>query len=117
MVAFRSIQPETLEVQRFWGGTNFGLGLTQLCGCGGVYADRQGLLYVSDTPNHRILLYNTTAGSITLLIGTNGIFGSQSNQLNNPCAIYVNENNTVFVHDSFNKYVFDRFAKARKFLS
>jgi hypothetical protein len=87
------------------GGTNCGTGLTQLCGCGGIYADRQGLLYISDTPNHRVLLYDVTAGSVTVLIGTNGIPGSWSNQLSNPRTIFVNENNTVFVYDSSNTYV------------
>lgn len=75
------------------------MGLNQLCGCGGIYTDSQGLLYVSDTYNYRILLYNITAGSVMLIAGTNGILGTQADQLSVSGSIYVDENQTVFVVD------------------
>ncbi|CAF1072237.1 unnamed protein product [Rotaria magnacalcarata] len=80
-----------------------GTAFNQLSGCGGIYADRQGSLYISDSNNHRILLYNTTIGALALLAGTNGISGSQADQLNYPRSVYVDENQTVFVLDILNQ--------------
>ncbi|CAF2573557.1 unnamed protein product [Rotaria sp. Silwood2] len=85
------------------GAGKCGTALNQLCGCGGIYVDRQGLLYISDSQNHRVLLYNITAGSITLLAGTNGISGNQADQLSYPRSVYVDENQTLFVVDASNR--------------
>ncbi|CAF3497383.1 unnamed protein product [Rotaria socialis] len=84
------------------GAGKCGAALNQLCGCSGIYADRSGSLYISDSENNRVLLYNTTTGSIALLAGTNGISGSQPDQLSYPGGIYVDENQTLFVLDGLN---------------
>ncbi|CAF3680115.1 unnamed protein product [Rotaria sp. Silwood1] len=81
---------------------NCGIAVIQLCSCRGIYIAPHGLIYISDTSNHRVLAYNTTAGSVSLVAGTNGIFGFQANQLYNPSSLYVDDSNNLFILDSGN---------------
>lgn len=57
----------------------------------GVAVDSQGNIYVSDTGNHRVMKWALNATSGTLVAGQVSIAGNNSNQLNNPFGLYLDE--------------------------
>ncbi|CAM4918386.1 unnamed protein product [Rotaria socialis] len=83
------------------GGTGCNNTLTSLCGCGGINVDKQGQLYVSDTYNNRVVLFNVSSKVVNYVFGTNAVFGSSPNQLTKPWSISVDANNNVYVFDNF----------------
>lgn len=70
---------------------------------GGLYVDSQGNVYISDIFNHRVLRFspNTTDGVI--VAGITGSNGFNTDQLNYPFGIYVDDiNSYLYVADSVN---------------
>jgi sugar lactone lactonase YvrE len=65
---------------------------------GDVHLDKDGQIYFSDGDNHRVLRYNPTDNTYTIVAGGNGQ-GSALNQLNVPYGIYVDVSKNVFVAD------------------
>jgi sugar lactone lactonase YvrE len=77
-------------------------------GVGGVAIyDNGKLLYVSDTYNHRIQVFDLTSGSpvYSTTIGTAGVSGSGANQFNEPYRIAIDGSNRLFVADQMNNRV------------
>ena len=81
--------------------------LTQLAASYFIFVDKNGRLYVSDTNNHRILLFpsNTTSGTSALVVAGTGINGSAANQLNNPNGIFVRDDGTLYIADLRNNRI------------
>ncbi|CAF3429289.1 unnamed protein product [Rotaria sp. Silwood2] len=78
-----------------FGETTCGQAADQICGAGGLFIDRQGAIYYSDSSNHRILKITPFVSTAVIVAGTNGSSGSMTNQLNNPGGIYVDTNGTL----------------------
>ena len=68
---------------------------------GDVHLDNEGQIYFSDGDNHRVLRFNPTDNTYTIVAGGNGQ-GSALNQLNVPYGIYVDASKNVFVADYSN---------------
>ncbi|CAF4058064.1 unnamed protein product [Rotaria sordida] len=60
----------------------------------GLYIDRFGTVYVSDSGNHRVMKWYVNASEGIVVAGSNGD-GSASNQLSSPHSIFVDEVNEV----------------------
>ncbi|CAF4085353.1 unnamed protein product, partial [Rotaria sordida] len=60
----------------------------------GLYIDRFGTVYVSDSQNHRVMKWYVNASEGIVVAGSNGD-GSASNQLSSPHSIFVDEVNEV----------------------
>ncbi|CAF3760963.1 unnamed protein product [Adineta steineri] len=76
--------------------------MNQLCQCGSLFVDRQGFIYCSDTYNHRVVKITPFTTMLTVVAGTNGVAGSNLDQLNTPAGIYIDNNNTLYVADTNN---------------
>ncbi|CAF4729948.1 unnamed protein product [Rotaria sp. Silwood1] len=82
-----------------------GSALTQISTSYGMFVDNQYNIYVSDSGNNRVTLWlatNRTAGIV--VAGGNGV-GSTLDKLNNPCGIYIDVNQAVYVVDRNNHRV------------
>ena len=81
--------------------------LTQLALSYFIFVDKNGRLYVSDTNNHRILLFpsNTTSGTSALVVAGTGVGGPAANQLYNPNGIFVCDDGTLYIADLRNNRV------------
>ncbi len=66
----------------------------KLEGQSGIYVDQNGTLYISDTGNHRVVKYFLNSTSGIIVAGGHGQ-GSNSNQLNTPYGIYIDEINEI----------------------
>jgi hypothetical protein len=73
----------------------------------GVALDSSGNLFVSDSNNHRIQVFNLTTGSpvYNATIGTAGVPGSGANQFNEPYRIAIDGSNRLIVADRQNNRV------------
>ena len=70
----------------------------------GLYAARDGTLYVADTENHRIMKYAPNGGRNGTQIGDGK--GSGPRHLNSPNAVAVDEDmNTVYINDKQNQRI------------
>jgi sugar lactone lactonase YvrE len=76
---------------------------------GDVHLDKDGQVYFSDGDNHRVLRFNPTDNTYTIVAGGNGQ-GSALNQLNVPYGIYVDGLKNVFVAD-YNNHRIVRWAQ------
>ena len=85
-----------------FGPTTCGTGLNQLCWCTGLFVDRTGSIYYSESYNHRVLKITPFASSATVAAGISGSYGSSLNELYNPNGVYVDANGTLFVADQSN---------------
>ena len=67
-----------------------------------LYVDNNNNIYLSDTLNHRVLLFlsNSTNGA---LIAGNGTAGSSNNQLHRPYGVFVNSVGIIYIAD-FNNH-------------
>lgn len=81
--------------------------LTQLALSYFIFVDKNGRLFVSDTNNHRILLFpsNTTSGTSALVVAGTGTGGPAANQLNNPNGIFVRDDGTLYIADLRNNRI------------
>ncbi len=84
--------------------------LSELYGPTGLAADTNGNLYIADTQNHRVRMLNA-AGVLTTLAGTGtaGFSGdggaAAAAELNDPSAVAVDANGSVYIADSGNNRV------------
>ena len=72
-----------------------------------IFVDLHANLYVSDTDNHRVLLFNASSsnGSNGEVIAGDGTGASNNHQLNNPNGIFVNGNGTLYIADLRNNRI------------
>ena len=70
----------------------------------GIFVDRNGYLYVSDTENNRVLRFSpySTSGTSGVIVAGTGISGSSSSQLNNPVKMFVDDDLSIFIADRYN---------------
>ena len=78
-----------------------GTALNQISWSYFIFVDQYANLYVSDTNNHRVLLFNSTSssGSNGRVIAGDGTGASSGSQLNNPNGIFVDGNGTLYIAD------------------
>jgi sugar lactone lactonase YvrE len=63
-------------------------------------------LYMSDSKNHRILLWDSEKNVITVVAGQSGISGSDITHLSNPLGITLDETiNSLYIADTFNNRI------------
>ena len=87
---------DSVRPERVFGGPGSGTG--QLAEPRGLATDARGNVYVADTKNHRVQVFDGTG---KLLRGF-GSHGSGDGQLNEPCGLAVDENGDVWVADTWN---------------
>jgi sugar lactone lactonase YvrE len=79
--------------------------LNEINGAMGITLDKQKNLYVADIGNSRILRWAPNATSGVLIAGTN-TSGDDSMSLNQPCGIFLDENNSLlYVVDYYNNRI------------
>ena len=73
----------------------------------GISVDIFGYLYVVDQPNHRVLRFppNSTSGTNGIVVAGTGTAGTGPSQLNQPCGVFVDSNQTMFIADTFNNRI------------
>lgn len=68
--------------------------------------DWSNTLYITDRYNNRVQKFLINAKNGTTIAGqSNAIFGSMSNQLDQPTGIYVNSNGDVYISDTNNNRI------------
>ena len=85
-------------------GTTQGEVMVDNIECIGLAIDLQGFLYVSDTEQDEVRRYTRRGTSGTLVAGVNGR-GNQSNQLNFPNYLFIDQAQAVYVSDQKNHRV------------
>ena len=72
-----------------------------------IFVDNNDHLFVSDTNNHRILMFpsNSTSGSTARLVAGTGVQGSAFSQLSNPNGVFVLDNGTIYIADLRNNRI------------
>ena len=112
------------------GGDVAGLGPDSLCGPARMAVDQKGNLYVADSANNRVLVYNTPFnaasgepgagdGSADFVYGQGGAFttrncnlkGASATTLCNPAAVALDGAGNIYIADAWNNRVLE-FAKA-----
>jgi DNA-binding beta-propeller fold protein YncE len=63
------------------------------------------LLYIADSENHRILVWLSNSTSGQIIAGITSSYGSRPDQLWNPTALIVDENQCMFIVDSLNSRI------------
>ncbi len=76
----------------------------QLYNPGSVVVDANGVIFIADTDNHRILKWLPNATEGITVAGGNGT-GSEANQLNYPQGLAVDTNGVIYVADTLNHRV------------
>jgi sugar lactone lactonase YvrE/uncharacterized protein YegL len=71
---------------------------------GGIAADTAGLVYVSDTDNHRVQIFDAD-GLRLATIGQSGVAGLAAGQLNHPARLALSTDGRLFIADSGNHRV------------
>ena len=66
-----------------------------------MFIDRYGSIYVSDSVGCQVIRFSPNSSDFLTIAG-NGTAGNQSNQLNNPLGIYVDDNLTLYIADAGN---------------
>ena len=92
---------ETGVIEFVAGQGGGGSGLTQMNYPLGVFAQRQGEIFVADHNNHRVMRYEAGSSSGSVVAGGNGA-GSGMNQLNGPYGVFVDPQYNVYVVDHHN---------------
>ncbi len=97
----RDYPAEAVELPpaRAFGGSGAGSG--QLSEPRGVASDPRGNLYVADTKNSRIAVFDGSGG----FLRTIGVRGQGDGQLNEPCGVAVAPDGEIFVADTWNHRV------------
>jgi uncharacterized protein (TIGR03663 family) len=89
-------QPEAIAPVRAFGQTGAEVG--RFAEPRGLAADAAGNLYVADTKNHRIQVFDPTGRSLRAF----GVKGSGDGQLNEPCGVAVDPQGDIWVADTWN---------------
>jgi sugar lactone lactonase YvrE len=92
---------ETGVIEFVAGQGGGGSGLTQMNYPLGVFAQRQGEIFVADHNNHRVMRYEAGSSSGSVVAGGNGA-GSGMNQLYGPYGVFVDPHYNVYVVDHHN---------------
>ena len=69
---------------------------------GGFVLDKTGLLFVADTDNHCIRIYNCEDGTAGRVIGTEGKYGKGEDQFKGPTSVALGPDGNLVVHDTGN---------------
>ena len=91
--------PETIPPARQWGGQGAGRG--ELAEPRGLAADARGNLYVADTKNSRIEVFDGN-GQFLREFGSKG---SGNGQFNEPCGLAVDPQGDIWVADTWNQRI------------
>ena len=70
----------------------------------GIYVDRYGYLYVSDTANDRVLRFSpgSTSGDSAVVVAGTGTGGTGPSQLKGPYGIFVDDDQNIYIADTGN---------------
>ena len=70
----------------------------------GIYMDKYGYLYVSDTQIHRVLRYppGSTSGTSSVMVAGTGFMGSTPSQLRLPSRIFIDDELSIYIADTYN---------------
>jgi len=103
-----TLKQESAEIKNVFGSRGSGPG--QMIAPQGVAVDVSGNIFVTDSGNNRICVYNSTGERMTRSWGSSG---RARGQFKNPNAIYVTDEKAVFVTDQGNAriQVFDEYGK------
>ena len=72
---------------------------------GGVYIAAHGLLYVANTCDHTVKVYNSPASTLVATMGVSGVPGSDNAHFNSPEDVAVDAAGTIYVSDQNNHRV------------
>jgi hypothetical protein len=89
------------------GGNGQGSGAHQLNTPRGIYiSNKTGSIYIADSSNHRIQLWNPAQTSGVTIAGVTGVFGTNSTLLKGPKDVVLNEDETfLYVSDTGNNRI------------
>ena len=70
----------------------------------GIDVDKDGFIFVSDQPNHRVLRFppGSTSGTSGTVVAGTGIAGAGPSQLNSAFRIFVDDMRSIYIADTFN---------------
>ena len=70
----------------------------------GIYLDKYGYLYVCDQQNNRVLRYppGSASGDSGVMVAGTGIMGSTPSQLKGPTKLFVDDDRTMYIADTYN---------------
>ncbi|CAF4459743.1 unnamed protein product, partial [Rotaria sp. Silwood2] len=86
------------------GGNGAGSTSERLDNPWGIYVDVNGSMYICDTSNHRVQLWQSAISGVTVA-GTTGISGPYAYQLNTPTGVTVDPYGNIYVLDTVNSRV------------
>lgn len=86
------------------GGHGYGSNMDQLSYPTCLFVDREGVLYIADSGNHRVMRWSLDDTNGTIVAGDNGE-GDDLNQLCYPNGIVVDNMGTVYVADTCNNRI------------
>ena len=69
-----------------------------------LFVDKYGNVFVSDLDNHRVMrfLWNSTNGTEGVMVAGTGVGGIDATQLNGPRGVFVTDDGTLYIADSYN---------------
>ena len=69
-----------------------------------IFVDKDGNVYVSDNENNRVMrfLWNSTNGTEGVVVAGTGVGGIEATQLNGPRGVFVTDDGTLYIADSYN---------------
>ena len=69
-----------------------------------IFVDKDDNVYVSDNENNRVMRFpwNSTNGTIGVIVAGTGVGGIEATQLNGPRGVFVTDDGTVYIADSYN---------------
>jgi sugar lactone lactonase YvrE len=76
-----------------------------------LYVDNNDNIYLSDTENHKVLLFLSNSINGTMVAGT-GVVGFNNDQLNRSYGVFVNRNGTLYIADHWNHRIMKWFSGA-----
>jgi sugar lactone lactonase YvrE len=76
-----------------------------------LYVDENDNIYLSDTVNHRVLLFLSNSTNSTMVAGT-GVEGNNNDRLHRPYGVFVNHNGTMYIADFENHRIMKWFSGA-----
>ena len=83
-------------------------------GCFGVATDKDGSIYISDRKKHQVQRWGGDETCGALVVAGGNKEGQRLNQLNNPSFIFVDDNYSLYISDSWNHRVVKWFKGARE---
>ena len=69
-----------------------------------IFVDKDGNVYVSDNENNRVMRFpwNSTNGTTGVVVAGTGVGGIEATQLNGPRGVFVTDDGTLYIADSYN---------------